>query len=502
MDQIITFDKSFQQRFQEYMDVLSGYEILAASQVKKEWGFHLELVMDLNGWQAIWKIPRLVCEKHKILFPTIVLVYVENIDFRDLTAFVKILAVQDDVQLPQSHIVPIMQLWPTKYQDDTAGLNLQATANGIDMLRFFYNNLWMPWDIDEEETVDWLSKNLEIRLRLFYDIKMGVIPRNTAEHLRSLLTEAKDLQAKRERLEEEMSDEEDIDVDFSPDHKNGINEGVQSLMNLHIRMTHIKSEVEILENPVLRAVLLRQKKVESDDMEEDQTLQKWLIFKSGSSADEYIDFLKEVKEFYPPETKFKTSTTVQNALENANPKDIIIIFPGQHNVRSVCALEEGGTIKSLEKNNTRTELIGTNENIMLDFSGENIILENLTINSSSSQCGILVRKGHLKLENCSLIGNGESSIQQGIIVLPDAELHMENCNISGFATGIVANTNSKINLQNVNVSEVEIGVKMFDKSHVNLHQCSFTNCKQYGLYVERDDEMEEPITGGLDILDR
>lgn len=405
MDQILTFDKSYQQRFQEYMDVLSGYEILAANQVKKEWGFYLEMVIDPNGWQAVWKIPRITCEKYKILYPTIVLVYVDNIDFRDLSAFVKILAVQDDIHLTESHIVPLTQLWPTKYQDDTVGLNLQATGNGIDMLHFFYNHLWRPWDIDDDENIDWLSKHLEIRLRLYYDIKMGAIPRGTAEHLRSLLTEAKSLQNKREQLEEDLSDQEDIDIDYSPnDNKANVNESVQTLMNLHIRMTQIKSEVEILENPVLRAVLLRQKETEVGESQQDEIQQKWLIFKSGSSVDEYISFLSDVKDVYPPETTFKSSTTLQNALENAMPKDSIIIFPGQHNVRSVCGLEEGGTIKSLEKNNTRTELISSNENIMLDFSGENVLLENLTINSNLSQCGILVRKGHVKLQNCSLIG--------------------------------------------------------------------------------------------------
>lgn len=506
MDQIITFDKSYQERLQEYMDVLSGYEILTASQVKKEWGFHLELVLEPSGWQAVWKIPRMTCENLKILFPTIVLVYVENIDFRDLTAFIKILAVQDDnIHLPESHVVPLIQLWPTKYQDDTVRLDLQGTANGIDKLRFFYNHLWMPWDADDDSNVDWLSIHLEVRLHLYYDIKMGVIPRHTAEHLRSLLNEAKVLQMKRESLEEELSDqdESDVDLNFSPDEKDVLNESEQTLMNLEIRMSQIKSEVEILQNPVLRAVLIRQQKKEDSDegMDEMQMPQKWLVFKTGFSVDEYITFLNEVKEVYPVETKFKTATTVQNALESANPKDTLIIFPGQYNLRSVSSFEEGGTIKSLEKNR-KTELVSTNENIMLDFSGENVVVENLTINTELSQCGILVRKGHVKLQNCSLLGKGKSSVHQGIIVHPEAELHLENCNISGFATGIVANSNSKINLQNVNVSEVEIGVKIFDKGHINLHQCSFSNCKQYGLYVERDTELEEPITGELAILDR
>lgn len=503
MDEVITFDKSFQQRFQEFMDVLSGYEVLSANQVKKEWGFYLELVIDPNGWQAVWKIPRNVCEKLKILYPTVVLVYIESVNIPDLTAFVKVLAVQDDIHLPESHIVPLMQLWPTKHQDDTlVGLNLHATANAIDMLHFFYNYLWMPWDVDDEENADWISKHLEIRLRLHYDIKMGLVPRNIAERYRSLVAEAKSLQTKRERLEEELSDEDDIDYDFSPNQKIEMNESVQTLTNLQIRMSHIKIEVEILENPVLRAVMLRQIKETADaDDDNDNTPQYWLIFKTNSSVDDHIEYLRQVKESFSPETKYKTATTFQKALETCNPKDIIILSAGQHSMRSVCGLEEGGTIKSLQTDNLRTEIVSRNENIMFDFSGENVVIENLSINVGMSQCGIVIRRGRVKIINCTLTGKGDSFIHQGIVILPEAELHIENCNLSGFATAIVVNSKSKINMQNVTISDVEYGVKMFDKCSANMHQCSFSVCKQYGVYVEKDIDFEDSLTGDINILE-
>lgn len=501
MDQIITFDKSYQQRFQEYMDVLSGYEILSANQVRKEWGFYLELVADPNGWQAVWKIPRGVCERLKILYPSIVLVYVENVSFADLAAFVKILAVQDEIHLPEAHVVPLIQLWPTRHQDETlTGLNVDATANAIDMLHFFYNHLWMPWDGDDEENVDWITKHLEVRLRLYYDVKMGVVPRSMAERYRSLVSEAKGLQAKREQLEEELSDEDDIDVDldFSRDNKITLNESVQTLTNLHIRITQIKSEVEILENPVLRTVLLQKKAPVEEDADDSEFPQNWLILKSGLTVDDYIGYMRKVKDSLPAETTFKTATNLQAALESSKPKDVVIVPPGQHRVHSVCSLEEGGTIKSLEPD--VSELISQNENIMLDFSGD-VVLENLHVNVHNSQCGILVRKGRVRIHHCTITGKGDSSIHQAIIVLPDAELYIENSTITNFATGIVSNSNSKINVQNVTVSDVEIGIKLYNESHANIHQSTFSVCKQYGIYVERDVDLEESVMGDLDTLE-
>lgn len=158
MDQVIVFDKSLQERFQEYTDVLSDDSIVSVSTIQKKWAFFVELTVDPTGWQAIWKIPRLKCEDLKIPFPTIVLVHVKNVFCTELSALIKILAVQDDISLPDKHIVPLIQLWITKDQDSTVVLNLQSMANSLDMLRFFYTNVFMPWDHEEEDTTDWLSK--------------------------------------------------------------------------------------------------------------------------------------------------------------------------------------------------------------------------------------------------------------------------------------------------------------------------------------------------------
>lgn len=105
------------------------------------------------------------------------------------------MAVQDgDVHLDDTHVIPLVQLWPTKQQDNTVPLNLNSTAEAIDMLRFFYNHVFMPWDCDEDDMGDWAKKHLESRLHLFYDMKNGLISKNTAERVRGLMTEVRRLQ--------------------------------------------------------------------------------------------------------------------------------------------------------------------------------------------------------------------------------------------------------------------------------------------------------------------
>lgn len=203
MDEVITFDKSLKQRLEEYNEVFSG-DFLSSTSIRKEWIYFLELLVDVNGWQALWKIPRLTCEQLEIPFPSVVLVLVLKVNFKNVNALVRILAVQDDISIPEKNIVPLMQLWPTKDQDKKIGINILATANALDMYRFFYLHVYMPWDRDEDENIDWKSNHLESRLRLYYDLKNGNIPRQTAEHIHSLLTTSRRLQNQRDLLEEEL----------------------------------------------------------------------------------------------------------------------------------------------------------------------------------------------------------------------------------------------------------------------------------------------------------
>lgn len=202
MEEIKVYNKSLRQRLEEYNEVLG--DCVSASCIKKQWVFYLQLTIDANGWQAIWKIPRLTCESLNISFPTCVLVLVLHTDYKHLCALVRVIAIQDDISIPEKHIVPLIQLWPTQDQDKTIALDLEHTANSLDMLRFFYLHIYMPWDQDEEDAVDWKSKHLESRLRLHYDIKNRLIPKFAAEHIHSLLTEVRRLQNKREILEEQM----------------------------------------------------------------------------------------------------------------------------------------------------------------------------------------------------------------------------------------------------------------------------------------------------------
>lgn len=485
MDQVIKFDKTLQERLQEYHDIFEG--LSSVCQIKKELSAYIELTMDHSGWQAIWKIPRLTCESLKLPFPIVVLVYVEQVNFAKQVAEVIVLAVQDFVDIPENHVVPLTQLWLTKEQDRTVGLNLRSTGNALDVLHFFYANLYMPWD--DEEDSNWVENHLEARLQLFYDAKNGTIPRGMAERVRFLITEAKRLHTRSLLLEKDLED-----PDLDPlEHQD---EGLDAFAELRVRIMEIQKEMELLENPLSRNILI--KRQQKQQQPEKPEASNWLVFNSGTISD-FAAFLEQLKNFHPNEI-FKPTLNLIEALNSGNSGDTIMVNCGEHKIETSGFLEMGGTLKGVF-GTYKTNIVSSNDNIMFDLNGH-VVLENLVINASKSQCAILIRSGKVSMRNCRIMGDNLSSTHQGFIVLKGASLELTNCHISGFGMGIVGNTKSNLSLHDCEISSVAYGIKVHDECSVSLQDCYFHDCQKFAVWVETDRSLgrDENRTGDFSIL--
>lgn len=503
MDQVIILDKSFQVRMQEYSDMLGqSKEVLSVSQIKKEWTNFLEMSMDPSGWQAVWKVPRLTCELLAIPYPAIILLYIQDVDFDELTATAKVIAVQDDISLTEIVSVPIIQVWPTKTQDPTVVLNLKATANALDMVRFFYMNLIMPWDIEEDNKEDWVERHLESRLRLFYDMKNGIIARGTAEHLRGLLTESRRLQTKKEYLENTFklneTDCDDLNVDSDAKEVNTVFE----LLDINLSLLQIRSEVEVLESPLLRETLIR-RQTKTMASKAVQNPSHWIIFDEGK-VDDYLVFLKKVKELFPTSTDIvKFAPSLGTTLENLNVNDVIMLNKGIHLIRTTGGLEngDGSVIRGIYSVDD-TILKSVNETIMFGFAGNNILVENVTIDASFANCAILIRRGNTTLMNCKILGDFASSTHQGIIVLNGGSLELINCELFGFSEAVIGNTGAKIKLHGCHIHTVNTAIKTYDNCAIEIKNCEFSNCAKFGISVEmeRNENGLKIGSGNFDIL--
>lgn len=122
----------------------------------------------------------------------------------------------------------------------------------------------MPWDNENDDDLDWVKKHLESRLRFYNDIKRNNIHKKVALHIRMKLFEARYIQERCDYLELGLNDDDDDDDNTSSknDSDDDINEDKQNLskaqitdlMKLHLRMSMIRNEIELLENPDMRKV--------------------------------------------------------------------------------------------------------------------------------------------------------------------------------------------------------------------------------------------------------
>lgn len=257
-------------------------------------------------------------------------------------------------------------------------------------------------------------------------------------------------------------------------------------MEIHVRLLEIKSEIDLVENPILRNVVIK-KQTELIAARTSKKQQIWLIFNEGT-VDNYISFLEKVKVHYPSES-LMFATSLASKLETSNSRDVFILNESRHIIRTTGALERGGVLKGI---GSRDNIVLSSkiEDVMLDFIGETVVIEDMTIDARSAQCAILVRSGKGILKNCKIIGDRSSSTHQGIIVLASAVVEIIDCEVTGFCTSIVGNSGSSILLRNTEIHDVSYGMKIYDKCVVNVQKSTFRDCQEYGIVVETEDNLD------------
>lgn len=123
------------------------------------------------------------------------------------------------------------------------------------------------------------------------------------------------------------------------------------------------------------------------------------------------------------------------------------------------------------------------ESILLIFEG-NFKLKNVTLDCSNVRNGIVLKKGNVILDSCVVIGDGNSSTQQGILCNGNSKLLLKNCVIKKFATGIVLKGSSELIIKSSTVKSCSIGIEPSDDTNVALENCTIQNCNEFGISWE------------------
>uniref|UniRef100_A0A1Q3EXJ2 Uncharacterized protein n=1 Tax=Culex tarsalis TaxID=7177 RepID=A0A1Q3EXJ2_CULTA len=508
---VYEFEKSLLTRMQEISTVLGAREgvPIGASAVRTEWANYVEIAIEPTGWQALWRVPRVLCEDLAIPFPTVIMGTVEQVLFDELKATFMVEAVQDDeVHLPERQTVSLEELWPLKDQENDA-LNVDRTADCIDRLRFFYQHIWMPWDNDSDDDIDWAGKQLESRVKFYYDLKNKAMSKRLSSHVLALLAEANYIQKKRELLEMEIDEDEEDDDPEAADLT--LNSKATEMMKLHLRLNAIRNEIDILENPAMREVYEKVRFPEDDTAFEvggEVTAEAFVVTHVGT-LDQQVQYLNEAKRYVDERTVVRICDSLQAALDRCKSSDELYLPPGKHMIKFLEYLNSAGSLRAISSINfveacAREKLESLedvpvvsskdDDSILLTIDGD-YCFENIMLDCANVRTGVLVKRGNVTFKNCCLVGDPKSTTKQGVVIFGNSTVRFENTVIRHFSTGVYSNQNCTIALANSTVQFCTNGLEVLRAGQIVFANAQINGCKSYGVVLDADDDgSREPRT--------
>lgn len=219
-----------------------------------------------------------------------------------------------------------------------------------------------------------------------------------------------------------------------------------------------------------------------------------------ATAGNYIKLLQSVEELYPNES-LSFAPNLMTKLESASLDDTILISSNKHTIKNEGALIENFFIKGIG-NRDDVEVASLTDDVMFDCIGDSSVIENITFDCKNTQCAILVRKGHVTIKNCKIVGDHTSTTHQGILVLNGAKLTLLSCDISGFSMSVIGNSGSIIDIKDTVIYNACSGIKVYDNCQMGIYGSTIRDCKEFGIVVETEQDLGVGHVGGsFDALD-
>jgi len=389
--------------------LLANDNPLRANEVRRAWSCYLELVVEPAGWMAIL-IPS--ADTARMLKVDAgrrgaMVVEVLNINCDVLEAEVEILRSSDDRVISDGFKseVPIDELYPLKNQEfDT--LNMNATVVALDLIRFFYKHIWMPWD-EDSDIPDWPGQHLANRINLHFSLATGKGNEATAIRLDELACKAEMNRTALQELEEAvgLADEDSLDVDPELSYQ-----VVGKLYQLHQEQDSIRREAELLENPMLR-IAVTANKVAARKEGRSNLEPGMLIVWGGGAVSEFNKLTESIGDEFGSESNILVFPDIQHAIDTAVVGDnVIVCSAGEHKLRGLGALSKGGKIIGRVPTGKVTLVPGDTSNVFLGLENGVLEFRDLNLDFGRQSVGMLVRGGDVIMENVSMTG-GDTMIR-------------------------------------------------------------------------------------------
>ncbi|XP_059482317.1 protein nessun dorma [Neocloeon triangulifer] len=508
---IETVRKNYEERMTEFVSVLNREDCLPGSKIMDEWRFHLELTLKKYGWVAVYKPLRNNKQLPSTLDYANELVMVEKVEFHNFEAYV-IGADQCETQTTSSETsstvtnkmfcVPLEDLYPCIKQPDSDVDGIEI-SNIIDQFRFFRVNLWLPWD-EEDDNEDWRMSALEPRMQLLYDMDQGLVSCEVFERVKRLWRQAWDIHDTLQSLEVAIDDDgSPVPLEVQAHEEEGL---VIKIMQLHHRLDCIKHELERLQNPLIRNLMVREKQRMMQRSDRVEAPWSRLVWGGGSSQD-LASLVSDASLVAGSDQRLKMYPLLPLALEEASTGDFIFLAPGKYSVTGSGGLECGGTINGLGMQKAivsgceagdvmfsisckiviadETEM-GNGGDDCSSAKGFSFTIANVTLEAYKMEICLLLNAGFVLLDNCVIDGGGshDKDDSVGAIVRAGAKLLARNCTFTGFTSAIIAYENSQVELVNCQIKNCDIGVQIYKGAELSMKQCTLSECSSQGIYYK------------------
>jgi len=382
---------------------------------------------------------------------------VVDVDANDCRADVEIIEASESWINSETAIsVHLSELYPILDQENDA-LNMDQVGEALDLYRFFYKNIWRPWDA-ETPVEDWPDKVLINRIQLAFDLVSKCGNWGAARQLETLASAAQHTMDELTDLEATAGelDEDELDEDLAA-----------RVSQLVLRKAEIKKKAELLENPDLREFFTCERQQERRNERKNGDPGIILVWKSGPVQD-MVDIASRLQQDCSGSEELHVVPLIQHAADISVAKDrVVIASRGTHLLERLGDLSNGGSIEgsaafsidqlisTTEQQNSKRQPRSENatlicpdgvSNMFLEISGD-FKMKNIVLDLPSSlKTGIVVSSGKLSLENVIIQGG-----KVGIAVLTGAEVELTNCAILNCNTAILQDSAATLHLGNTQI---------------------------------------------------
>ncbi|KAG6449772.1 hypothetical protein O3G_MSEX006216 [Manduca sexta] len=469
MPSVYTFSRSDNEILQELLRVFSS----ARGTAREQWSIQAELLVEPVGWDALWKLSKEFCKKFEVRFPCIAYVTVTSVDFENLSACVDVLSVQHEaVSLPESVVdVPLIELWPTTNQREQC-INAATTAEFIDLLRFYYENIWMPWDDQDDKVL--LPNTIEDRMTLWCDLHNGTIPNSVLQTITRIRNSAINAHGKLQELDSSLCEGDLANDDDSLLPANYIS----SCAEMNARLDGLMSQWTLYENPLIREQYLAKAR---NKLQKKKSRRNVVALWQGGTAFEF----DEISKFLCSRLTNEHTLTVMVSSEDAltmDPEEVVVcskhydIPEMSLSQISICSYK-GATLRASDMRSCLLML------------SEECRVRDVTLHCALVNTVVVMRAGMLHLNNCALLDdstNSQSDFAQGVVAMAGAKILMEGCTLDNFYSGIVVHKGAQVELRDCIIKRCGVGIQMYSGSHVELNGTIIMDCTEHSIRCEVD----------------